>query len=179
MKDLYDGQTYDLKKRIDIWTRVDVVPVEYGTFPLIFNLEMWFFQFITGINFKWDYVMFQNIDLLMWIGLWTKLKIYRLPPDPVRWSCQCFVSIWQVFMISWMLFSNNELMVYCIKQVNSTSDVRLETSLMNLECQPCGISECILNHKEDEAISPTTFAYYVGLGDITKKLVAVSNQFTS
>ena len=32
VKDLYDGQTYDLKTRVDIWTRMDVVPVEYGTF---------------------------------------------------------------------------------------------------------------------------------------------------
>ena len=32
VKDLYDGQTYDLKTRVYIWTRVDVVLVEYGTF---------------------------------------------------------------------------------------------------------------------------------------------------
>ena len=27
VKDLYDGQTHDLKTRVDIWTRMDVVPV--------------------------------------------------------------------------------------------------------------------------------------------------------
>ena len=32
VKDLYDGQTYELKTRLDIWTRMDVVPVEYGKF---------------------------------------------------------------------------------------------------------------------------------------------------
>ena len=32
VKDIYDGQTYDLKTRVDIWTSMDVVPVEYGTF---------------------------------------------------------------------------------------------------------------------------------------------------
>ena len=52
VKDLYDGQTYDLKTRVDIWTRMDVVPVYYGTFAHTFHLTMWFFQFITGITFK-------------------------------------------------------------------------------------------------------------------------------
>ena len=52
VKDLYDGQIYDLKKRVDIWTRMDIVPVEYGTFAQIFHLKMFFFQFITGITFK-------------------------------------------------------------------------------------------------------------------------------
>ena len=32
VKDHYDSQIYDLKKRVDIWTRMDVVPVEYVTF---------------------------------------------------------------------------------------------------------------------------------------------------
>ena len=30
VKDLYDSQTYDLKTRVDIWMRMDVVPVDYG-----------------------------------------------------------------------------------------------------------------------------------------------------
>ena len=86
MKDLYDGQTYDLETRVDIWTRMDVVPVEYGTFTKTFHLTMWFFQFITGINLKCYYVIGHSFALLVWIGLWTKLRIYRVPPDPVRWS---------------------------------------------------------------------------------------------
>ena len=52
VKDLYDGRIYDLKTRVDIWTRIDVVPVEYGTFAQSFHLRIWFFQFITGITFK-------------------------------------------------------------------------------------------------------------------------------
>ena len=52
MKDLYYGQTYDLKTRVDIWTRMDVVPVEYGTFAQTFQLKMWLFQFITGIKIQ-------------------------------------------------------------------------------------------------------------------------------
>ena len=57
VKDLYDVQIYDLKTRVDIWTRMDLVPVEYGTFAQTFHLTMWLFQFITGITFKWDYVI--------------------------------------------------------------------------------------------------------------------------
>ena len=84
MKDLYEGQTYDLKTRADIWTRMDIVPVEYGKFALTFHLEMWFFQFVNGITFKWDYEIGRIVALLVWIGLWTKLIIYRVPTDPVR-----------------------------------------------------------------------------------------------
>ena len=69
MKDLYDGHTYDLETRVDIWTRMDIVPVEYGTFSQTFHLTMWFFQFILGINFKWDYVTRRSVVLLVWIGL--------------------------------------------------------------------------------------------------------------
>ena len=64
-KDIYDGQIYDLKIRVDIWTRMDGVPVEYGTFTQIFNLMMWFFQFITRITFKWDYVIGRSVALLI------------------------------------------------------------------------------------------------------------------
>ena len=35
----------------------------------LFNLKILFFQFITGIKFKWDYVMRCNIALLVCIGL--------------------------------------------------------------------------------------------------------------
>ena len=57
VKDLYYGQTYDLKTRVDIWTSIDVVPVDHGTFSQTFYMTMWFFQSITGINFKWYYVL--------------------------------------------------------------------------------------------------------------------------
>ena len=57
VKNIYDGQIYDLKTRVDIWKRMDVVPVEYGTFDQKFHLTMCLFYFINGINFKWDYVI--------------------------------------------------------------------------------------------------------------------------
>ena len=100
VKDLYDGQIYNLKTRVDIWTRMDVVPVEYGTFAQKFHLTMWFFQLITKIDFKWDYVIGRSVALLIWIGLWTKLIIYRVPPDPVRWSCRGFGFLWRAFMLN-------------------------------------------------------------------------------
>ena len=54
VKDIYDGQTYYMKTRVYVWTWMDVAPVEYGTLAQKFHLTMWFFQFITGITFKWD-----------------------------------------------------------------------------------------------------------------------------
>ena len=52
VKDLYDSHTYDLKTRVDIWTSMDVVPVEYGIFNQTFHLTMCFFHFIAGVYFK-------------------------------------------------------------------------------------------------------------------------------
>ena len=94
VKDIYDVQTYDLKTRVDTWTRMDVVPVEYGTFTQTFHLTMWFFHFITGITFKCYYVIGRSVALLIWIGLRTKLRIYRVLPDLVRWSCRGFGFLW-------------------------------------------------------------------------------------
>ena len=134
VKDIYDGQTYDLKTRVDIWTRMDVVPVEYGTFTQTFHLMIWFFQFINGINFKWDYVTGRSFTLLVWIGIWKKLRIYRVTLDPVRWSCIGFGFLWRALILSWMLWTNNDFKVSHRKQVNATSNMKLVTSLMNFEC---------------------------------------------
>ena len=49
MNDIYDGQTYDLKTSVDIWTNMDVVPVEYGTFAQKLQLAMRFFSFLLGL----------------------------------------------------------------------------------------------------------------------------------
>ena len=93
-KDLYDRQTCDLKTRVDIWTRIVVVPVEHVKFDQTFHLTMWFFQFTTGIDFKWYYVIGRSAALPVWIGLWTKLRIYRFLPDQVRWYCRSFGFLW-------------------------------------------------------------------------------------
>ena len=39
VKDIYDGQTYELKTRVYIWTRMDIVPVNYVTFAQTFHLK--------------------------------------------------------------------------------------------------------------------------------------------
>ena len=172
MKDIYDGQIYELKTRVDIWTRTDVVPVEYRTFTQTFHLTMWFFQFITGITSKWDYVIGRSVALLIWIGLCTKLRIYRVPLDPVIWSCRGFGFIWRAFMLNWMLWDKNDFKVSQRKQVNAPSKMKLVTSLINFECQPCGIFEGLSYHHEDEVIDPIIFAATVGLGDRIKKSVS-------
>ena len=100
VKDIYYGRTYDLKTRVDIWTRIYIVPLDYITLSQIFHLTMWFFQFISGITFNWDYVIGRSFALLVWIGLWTKLIFYRVPPDPVRWSCRGFGFLWRAFMMN-------------------------------------------------------------------------------
>ena len=119
VKDLYDGQNYDPKTRVDIWTRMDIVPVEYGTFAQTFHLTMWFFNFITRITFKRDYIIGRSVAILLGIGLWTKLRTYRVPPDPVRWPCRCFGFLWRAFMLNGMLYTNNGFKVSHMKQVNA------------------------------------------------------------
>ena len=70
---------------------------------------VWLFRFITYITFKWDYVLWCTISLMVWIGLCDKLRIHRVHPDPVRWSCKGFGYLWQAFMISWMIWYKNYL----------------------------------------------------------------------
>ena len=130
VKDIYDGQTYDLKIRVNIWTRIDVVPVEYGTFSQTFHLTMWFFQFITRITFKWDYAIGRSVAILVWIGLWTKLRIYRVLPEPVRWSWRGIGFLWRAFMLNWMLWTKNELKIFYRKHVNVSPNMKLMKSYM-------------------------------------------------
>ena len=63
------------------------------TFAQIFHLKVWFSKFINEITFKCDYVLWLIIAMLEWIDIWTKLKIYKVPPDPVIWYCRGFVSL--------------------------------------------------------------------------------------
>ena len=74
-------------------------------------------------------------------------------------------------MMSWMIFSSNDLNVSHRNQVNNSSDVMLATYVMTFECHTCGIFKGILHYQEDETISPTNFAASVGLRDRIKELV--------
>ena len=119
---------------------------------------MWLFQFITVITFNWYHVICRSIYLLLCIGLWNKLRIYRVPPDPVRWYCRGFGFLLQSFVLNWMLWTKNDVKVSHRKQVNALSNMKLVTSLINFECHPCGIFEGLSYHQEDEAIGTNIFA---------------------
>ena len=75
-------------------------------------------------------------------------------------------------MLNWMLWTKNYLKIFHSKQLNASPNMKMVTSLMNFECQPCGIFEGLSYHQEDEAIDPITFAATVGLGDRIKALIS-------
>ena len=63
--------------------------------------------------------------------------------------------------------------------------MKLVTSFMNFECQPCGIFEGLSYYQEDQVVDTIIFAATVGLGERMKKLVSsnfmgmVSSVFSS
>ena len=71
-----------------------------------------------------------------------------------------------------MLWNKNELKVPHRKQLNASPNMKLVTSVMNSEWQPCGIFYGLLYHQEDEVIDPIIFAATVGLGKRVKKLIS-------
>ena len=72
-------------------------------------------------------------------------------------------------MLNWMLWTKKELKIFHRKQVDVSPNMKLVTSLMNYECQPCGIFEGLSYHQEDEVVAPIIFAATVGLGDRINK----------
>ena len=52
--------------------------------------------------------------------------------------------------------------------------MKLMTSLMNFECQPCGIFEGLSYHQEDEVFDHIIFAATVGLVNRIKKLISLN-----
>ena len=74
-------------------------------------------------------------------------------------------------MLNWMLWTKNDLQIFHRKHVNVSPNMKLVTTLINFECQPCGIFEGLSYHHEDEVIDPIIFAATVKLGDRIKKLV--------
>ena len=125
MTDICNGQTYVQKTRADILTSMYVVTVEYGIFPHMFHLEIWFFQFINGINLMWDYVLWNILDVLVWIGLWKFLRIYRVSPYPLKWYCWGFVYMWQEFTMIYMILPNKYLSLSLRNKYYSPSYVSL------------------------------------------------------
>ena len=74
--------------------------------------------------------------------------------------------MWRAFMLNCMLWNTNDLNIFHRKQVNSPQNMKFVTSLMNFECQPCGIFEGLSYHQEDEVIDRIIFAATVGSGNI-------------
>ena len=75
-------------------------------------------------------------------------------------------------MLNCMIWTKNNLKIFHRKQVNAPSNMKLVTSLINFECQPCGIFEGLSYHQEDEVIDPIIFAATVGLENRINKLVS-------
>ena len=75
-------------------------------------------------------------------------------------------------MFNWMLWTKNYLMIFHRNKVNASPNMKLVTSLINFECQPCGIFEGFPYHQEDEVIDPIIFADTVGLGNRINKIVS-------
>ena len=71
-----------------------------------------------------------------------------------------------------MLWTKNDFKVSHRKQLKSPSNMKLVTSLVNFECQSCGIFEGLSYHQEYEAIDNNIFASNIGLGYIINKLVS-------
>ena len=63
-------------------------------FPHLFILKIWFFQFINGINFRWYYVLFCIVDIMVWIFIFNKLRIYGAQPYPFYIIFQTRISSW-------------------------------------------------------------------------------------
>ena len=66
-------------------------------------------------------------------------------------------------MLNWMLWTKNDLQIFHRNHVNVSPSMKLVTSLINFECQPCGIFEGLSYHQEDEFIDPIIFAATAGL----------------
>ena len=71
-----------------------------------------------------------------------------------------------------MLWTKNDLHIFHRKHVNVSPNKELVISMINFECQPCGIFEGLSYHHEDEVIDSIIFAATSGLGEIIKKLVS-------
>ena len=75
-------------------------------------------------------------------------------------------------MLNCKLWTKNDLQIFHRKHVNVSPNMKLVTSLINFECQPCGIFEGLSYHQENEVVDPIIFAATVGLGNRIKKLVS-------
>ena len=69
-----------------------------------------------------------------------------------------------------MIYTSNDFKVSQEKKVKFPSNMKLVTSFVIFECQPCVIFEMFSYNQEDESIDPNIFTDTAGLGDRTKNL---------
>ena len=70
VKDLYGGKTNDTKTRVDIWTSMDVVPVEYGKIAQTFHwknlvLSVYYWSYLQVGLFDVAYYFSVDVDLYL------------------------------------------------------------------------------------------------------------------
>ena len=75
-------------------------------------------------------------------------------------------------MLNWMLWTKDDLKIFHRKHVHVSPDMKLVTSLIHFECQPCGIFGGLSYHHEDEVIDPIILAATTGLGNRIKNLIS-------
>ena len=81
----------------------------------ILLFKMWLSKFINGIASMWDCVLWCIVSLLVWIGIWKKMKMYRVPPYPIKWYCQGFGYICISFMMIYIPIPKKGLNLSCRK----------------------------------------------------------------
>ena len=81
-----------------------------------------------------------------------------MPLDPLNQHFKNFGFMWRAFMMMWMLLPKKYLSVSHRNNYYSLSNLRLTESLIDIECQTCGILEGVFHPQEVEAIYPDTFA---------------------
>ena len=92
-------------------------------------------------------MLLRVVALLVWIGLWGKFRIYRVPLDQVTGSCQFYGYIWHTFIIICIQMPNKGISVSHKNQCHDNSYVMLTASVVDFKYQPCGIFKGLLFHQ--------------------------------
>ena len=88
----------------DRWCSVGV----WNIYHIIY-FTMWLSHFINAIDFRWYYVLWCIFSLLVWIGIWKKMMMFRVPTYPINWYCRDFGYIHIPFMMIYILIPKKGL----------------------------------------------------------------------
>ena len=75
-------------------------------------------------------------------------------------------------MLNWIPWTKNDFKVSHRTQVNALPNMKLVTSFMDFECQPCGIFEGLSYQQEYGVINHIILTSIVGLGHRINNLVS-------